>query len=253
MTDIFLLIQSGSIPVRDSPFVEIVLDVAKIAVLAWLSYLAIRRLGTHFGKRYEDRRLWLLILLSAALMAIKVCEDVIDGETSGVDQAILVWLHSHTSTSLAYAADIVTISGSWMTLLPLSVISVALLVALQRRQEALYLAATVIGGELLSYVMKLAVGRARPALWEHDWYWGASFPSGHTLMTTCYAMAAAVCVSRLWPQSRLAAFAAAAIWVLLVAISRMVLGVHWPTDVAAAVCIGVVIASVLQVLLKRPT
>ena len=253
MTDIIQLIQSGRIPVRDSPFVEIVLDVAKIAVLAWLSYLAIRRLGTHFGKRYEDRRLWLLILLSAALMAIKVCEDVIDGETSGVDQAILVWLHSHTSTSLAYAADIVTISGSWMTLLPLSVISVALLVALQRRQEALYLAATVIGGELLSYVMKLAVGRARPALWEHDWYWGASFPSGHTLMTTCFAMAAAVCVSRLWPQSRLAAFAAAAIWVLLVAISRMVLGVHWPTDVAAAVCIGVVIASVLQVLLKRPT
>ena len=253
MTDIIQLIQSGHIPVRDSPLVEIVLDVGKIAVLAWLSYLAIRRLGTHFGKRYEDRRLWLLILVSAALMAIKVCEDVINGESSVVDQAILVWLHAHTSTSLAYAADIVTISGSWMTLLPLSVISVALLVALQRRQEARYLAATVIGGELLSYVMKLAVGRARPALWEHDWYWGASFPSGHTLMTTCYAMAAAVCVSRLWPQSRLAAFVAAAIWVLLVAISRMVLGVHWPTDVAAAVCIGVVIASVLQVLLKRPT
>ena len=252
MTDIIQLIQSGRIPVRDSPFVEIVLDVAKIAVLAWLSYLAIRRL-THFGKRYEDRRLWLLILLGAALMAIKVCEDVIDGETSGVDQAILVWLHSHTSTSLAYAAGIVTLSGSWMTLLPLSVITVVLLLALQRRQEGIYLAATVVGGELVSYVMKLAVGRARPALWEHDWYYGASFPSGHTLMTTCYAMAAAVCVSRLWPQSRWAAFATAAIWVLLVAISRMVLGVHWPTDVAAAICIGVVIASMLQVLLQRPT
>ena len=253
MTDIIQLIQSGGIPVRDSPFVELVLDVAKIAVLAWLSYLAIRRLGTHFGKRYEDRRLWLLILLGAALMAIKVSEDVINGESSVVDQAILVWLHSHTSTSLAYAAGIVTLSGSWMTLLPLSVISVALLVALQRRQEALYLAATVVGGQLLCYIMKLAVGRARPALSEHNWYWGASFPSGHTLMTTCYAMAAAVCVSRLWPQSRLAAFAVAAIWVLLVAISRMVLGVHWPTDVAAAICIGVVIASVLQVLLQRPT
>ena len=177
---------------------------------------------------------------------------MIDGESSVVDQAILVWLHSHTSTSLAYAAGIVTLSGSWMTLLPLSVISVALLVALQRRQEALYLAATVVGGQLVSYVMKFAFGRARPALWEHDWYWGESFPSGHTLMSTCYALAAAVCVSRLWPQSRLVAFAAAAIWVILVAISRMVLGVHWPTDVAAAICIGVVIALVLQVMLKRP-
>ncbi len=252
MTDIIQFFQSANAQLPPSAPVEIVLDVAKVAVLAWLSYLAIRRLGRHFGKQFEkDRRVWLLILLSAALMAIKVCEDVIDGESSVVDQALLVWLHSHTSTSLAYAAGIVTISGSWMTVLPLSVISVALLLAIQRRQEALYLAATVIAGQLLTYVLKLAVGRERPALWDHDWYWGASFPSGHTLMTTCYAMAAAVCVSRLWPQSRLAAFAAAATWVLLVAISRMVLGVHWPTDVAAAVCIGVVIASVLQVMLKR--
>ena len=253
MPDIITLFQNGSAQLRPSPFVEIMLDVAKIAVLAWLSYLAIRRLGTHFGKRFEDRRLWLLVLLSAALMAIKVSEDVIGGESSVVDQALLVWLHSHTSPSLTYAADIVTISGSWMTLLPLSVISVALLLAIQRRQEALYLAATVMAGQLLTYVLKLAVGRARPELWEHDWYWGASFPSGHTLMTTCYAMAAAVCVSQLWPRSRLAAFAVAATWVLLVATSRMVLGVHWPTDVAAAVCIGVVIATVLQVMLERPS
>ncbi len=235
----------------DSPIVEFPLDIAKIAVLVWLSYLAIRKLGTRFGKRFEDQRLWLLILLSAALLAIKVSEDVIGGESSVVDQAILVWLHSHHSTSLAYAAGVVTLSGSWMTLLPLSVISVALLLAMQRRQEALYLAATVTAGQLITYVMKLAVGRARPALWEHDWYWGASFPSGHTLMTTCYAMAAAVCVSRLWPRSRMAAFAFAATWVLLVAISRMVLGVHWPTDVAAAACIGMVIASLLQVMLHR--
>lgn len=253
MTDFTQLIQSSTAGLSHSPFVEIVLDVAKIAVLAWLSYLAIRRLGARFGKRFEDRRLWLLVLLSAVLMAIKVSEDVIGGESSVVDQAILVRLHSHTSTSLAYAAGVVTLSGSWMTLLPLSVISVALLLAMQRRQEALYLAATVIAGQLLTYVMKLAVGRERPALWEHDWYWGASFPSGHTLMTTCYAMAAAVCVSRIWPRSRMAAFAAAATWVFLVAISRMVLGVHWPTDVAAAVCIGVVIASVLQVILQPPS
>ena len=147
MPDIITLFQNGSAQLQPSPFVEIMLDVAKIAVLAWLSYLAIRRLGTHFGKGFEDRRLWLLVLLSAALMAIKVSEDVVGGESSGVDQAILVWLHSHTSPSLAYAAGIVTISGSWMTLLPLSVFSVAWLLAIHRRQEALYLAATVVGGE----------------------------------------------------------------------------------------------------------
>ncbi len=236
----------------DSPLIEFSLDLAKIAVLVWLSYLAIRRLGTRFGTRFQDRQLWLLVVLSAALMAIKIVEDVLGDESAAEDRAILVWLHSHTSTSLAHAAELVTLSGSWMSVLPLAVISVALLLAVRRKQEALYLASATTTGAFLTYIIKFVVGRERPALWDHASYWGTSFPSGHTLTTTCYAMSAAVCVSRIWPRARTAAFGSAIAWVLLVAISRMVLGVHWPTDVAAAACIGMVVASLLQVMLHRP-
>lgn len=91
------------------------------------------------------------------------------------------------------------------------------------------------------------VGRARPALWESQWYWGSSFPSGHTLSTAAFSTAAALCVVRIWPRAGNLALALAVLWTGLVAVSRLVLGVHWPSDVLAATCLGAFIALLLSV------
>ena len=52
------------------------------------------------------------------------------------------------------------------------------------------------GGRLFVgvYGLKAIVGRARPALWGSQWYWGSSFPSGNTLSTAAFATAAALCL-----------------------------------------------------------
>ena len=91
------------------------------------------------------------------------------------------------------------------------------------------------------YALKVLIGRARPALWESQWYWGSSFPSGHTLVVAAFAMAAALAVGRLLPAARTTALAAALAWIARVAASRLVLGAHWPTDVLAAACVGAAI------------
>jgi len=96
----------------------------------------------------------------------------------------------------------------------------------------------VIGAAAVVYVVKALVGRARPALWETEAYWGSSFPSGHTLVVAAFATAAALCASRVRPAARKLALSIAILWISLVAVSRLVLGVHWPTDVLAAACIG---------------
>jgi undecaprenyl-diphosphatase len=108
-----------------------------------------------------------------------------------------------------------------------------------RRFEALLMAVSVISGATVVYVLKAFVDRPRPALWETEWYWGSSFPSGHTLVVAAFAAAAAIGVARIWPRGRILAILIAAVWVFSVAMSRLVLGVHWPTDVLAAACIGV--------------
>ena len=96
----------------------------------------------------------------------------------------------------------------------------------------------------------MAAGRARPALWATEWYWGSSFPSGHTLVVAAIATAGVLCVSRIRPAARGAALSLAFVWILLVALSRMVLGVHWPTDVLAAAFIGAFLPLAISVALE---
>ena len=145
----------------------------------------------------------------------------------------------------------VSLSGSAAFLLPASVIAVLTLLFAGRRFEALLMGASMLTAPLRVYGLKAAVGRARPRLWETQTYWGSSFPSGHTLSAAAFATAAALCLARVWPRSATPATMAALLWTALVAVSRLVLGVNWPSDVLAAMCLGVFIPLLFSVLFDQ--
>lgn len=197
----------------------------------------------------HKRRFAMLTIFVLAVCAIKVSEDVLGRESGPVDSAILLFVHGHVPEPLNGFFRAVTLTASSTCLFPLTVtVTIALLWA-RRRAEALLVAASVIAAALVVYVVKLAVGRARPALWDTEAYWGSSFPSGHTLVVAAFATAAALCVSRLRPQARRASVAVAIVWISLVAVSRLVLGVHWPTDVLVAACVGAFLALAISVVI----
>ncbi len=124
---------------------------------------------------------------------------------------------------------------------------VILAVVIWRRSRASLLAGLswgIAGGASMG--LKLLVTRARPALLpevilrSHPWAgandgfppWAqSSFPSGHTTA----AFAAAALIANYWPRYRAVAYAVAAV----VGISRVYLGVHYPTDVAAGALLGI--------------
>jgi undecaprenyl-diphosphatase len=112
--------------------------------------------------------------------------------------------------------------------------------------EAMLLAVSQISAVLVIVIIKMLVARDRPALWETEWYWGASFPSGHTLAVATFATAATLCVMKVRPGGRAYAMALATFWIFFVGLSRLVLGVHWPTDVLAAACIGTFLPLVIN-------
>lgn len=97
--------------------------------------------------------------------------------------------------------------------------SAALFVAM-RRYEAVLVGASLGAAALLVWAIKAIVGRARPALWDAQWAWGSSFPSGHTLSSAAFLTAVALCVARIWPRTGPLAMVLAILWTGLVALSR---------------------------------
>ena len=233
---------------------ELVKDATKLALIVAGLYFAlgayVRRKQPAWSGPREKRRLVIVWLLVLAVSAIKVSEDVLGGESGPIDEAILLFIRGHVPTTLTGFFEGVTFTGSFRVLFPLATGATIALLCARRRFEALLLATSVISAATVVYVVKAAVGRARPALWETEWYWGSSFPSGHTLVVAAFAIAAALCISRIWPAAREFALSIAILWICLVALSRLVLGVHWPTDVLVAACIGASLPLAMSVALE---
>jgi undecaprenyl-diphosphatase len=103
----------------------------------------------------------------------------------------------------------------------------------------LYLAVVGIGVSLLTNGLKLVVHRERPNVMHLTAAHGYSFPSGHTAAAAACWAAIALVVARKWPRSARRTAAAVAVMITLsVAATRVLLGVHWLTDVIAGAVLG---------------
>ena len=232
-------------------FLNVVAAIAKLILFIVCAYTLLgayaRRRRPQWTEHLTKSRWAVLGVLTLAAGGIKLIEDVVAKESGPVDEAILWFIRDHVPAALNGFFAVLTFSGSARVLVPLAgVATIALLVA-RRRFEAVLIGASVITATLVVWSMKAVVGRARPALWEAQWYWGSSFPSGHTLSTAAFATAAALCAARIWPEAGRAAMALAVRWTSLVAVSRLVLGVHWPSDVLVAMCLGFFIPLMISV------
>ncbi|MDX1269621.1 MAG: phosphatase PAP2 family protein [Oceanisphaera sp.] len=232
---------------------ELIEDVIKLTLIVVSLHFAlgiyVRRRQPTWTGALERRRLLILCALVLAVSAIMVTEDVLGGDSGPFDRATLLFIRDYLSPSLTGFFEAVTLTGSAMVLVPLTLVTTIGLLLAGRRVEAMLVAASVTSGGAVVYVIKTVVGRARPELWQTEWYWGSSFPSGHTLVVTAFATAVALCISRMVPAARRFALAVAMLWVMLVGFSRMVLGVHWPTDVLAAACIGALLPLLINMYL----
>jgi undecaprenyl-diphosphatase len=234
--------------------VELIKDVAKLAVIVAFFYFA---LSVYLGWKQptwsafaEKRRFSILLTLVLAVVGIKVSEDAVNRESGSFDVLVLQFIHAKVPPSLTGIFEAITISGSASVMLPLVIIMAVALLCAKRGFEALLLTVSVLSGAIIVYALKAVVGRARPDLWDTEWYWGSSFPSGHTLVVAALATATVISVHRIWPGSRKFAVLIAFVWAFSVGFSRLVLGVHWPTDVLAAVCIGMFLPLAIGIVLE---
>ena len=191
-------------------------------------------------KRVRDYRVYLAILvLVGASVAFTVLAFLVETKDPILqeDMQVLVWLHTHGNP--VFTGFLIAVSALH-SLAGVAAFSVILALALWRMQKYRWiftLALAVGGGMILNVILKYAFHRGRP-VWEDPLLTIAtpSFPSGHTAAATLfYGFLCVYIVSHVESLGlRIAAIAGAVLMVLLVAFSRMYLGVHYPSDVLAA-------------------
>lgn len=156
------------------------------------------------------------------------------------DLALARWGAAHaTTTSTRGLRDISLLGGT------VGVIAIAAVVGAleywRRPNWAIpaLLSLAVLGQFAIVNLVKVAVDRQRPAIHQLTGFSGSSFPSGHAAAAAATFAAVALLVGRGRPRSVRNALAGAAVGIaVLVAASRVMLGVHWFTDVLAGIAVG---------------
>jgi undecaprenyl-diphosphatase len=174
---------------------------------------------------------------------LEIADEVTEGESRELDRRVLLALRSTADPAdplgprwLEEMARDLTALGGVGVLSLITAASVGYLLLSRKRHAAAFLLVAVGGGLLLSTLFKAGFDRARPDLVAHlAQVYTASFPSGHSMMSATVYLTLGALLARLHKEwaVRLFLLAAAVFVTLLVGLSRVYLGVHWPTDVLA--------------------
>lgn len=186
------------------------------------------------------------VLLFAGTMAA-----VLLGSSDGLDANVRSFVNSWASPALTAAFTFITHLGSVAVVLTLTVATVLALVALRRRPEALHLAAVMAAAFAVNNAVKFAIARARPEAFFGDLPASYSFASGHAVYSGCFYGVAGAFIAAALPQpwQRTAVLAATLALIGAIGLSRIYLGVHYPTDVLAGFALAALIVCVARGLL----
>lgn len=210
------------------------------ALRGWIGWLA----------RHGELGLAVVLSLAAAALwaFVALAEEVMEGATHGFDTAVLMALRAPGDPAdplgpawVEELARDATALGGVGVLTFLTLAATGFLWLLPRRATAVYLLAATVSGVMLSNTAKALFDRPRPDLVPHGAsVYTASFPSGHAMMATVTWLTLAVLLATTFRRRRLKVYvvALAVLVTIAVGVSRVYLGVHWPTDVLAGWAAG---------------
>jgi undecaprenyl-diphosphatase len=197
--------------------------------------------------------LWPVLILAglgALGVGLLLTDAISDGASYRFDAAILLALRHRSDLAVPIgpkwlelsAIDLSALGGFTLQWL-LGGAALVFLLYIHKRAEAAWLGASAIGASLLNMTIKLELHRARPQIVPHlTMVDNASFPSGHAMISAAILLTIGAMVSETVKSTgaRVYIMSFAGLLVFLIGVSRLYLGVHWPTDVLAGWCLGAV-------------
>jgi undecaprenyl-diphosphatase len=210
----------------------------------------IRSSGSRPWRAWAEARLLLAIAaISGGLWALlSLGGEVAEGETAAFDKRIFGLLrlpgHPHSAIGPAWLSDVMrdlTALGGATVMTLTTVLAVTALLFHKRWKRAVVLGSVVVLAQVCDEVLKGVYNRPRPDFAVAGAYsYAQSFPSGHSTTSAALWLSLAMIAASFQDQPGHKAFwiAMAAIVVVGVGLSRVFLGVHWPTDVLAGWMLG---------------
>lgn len=199
--------------------------------------------------RIEPRMLIVLLLVALCIWAfLGLADEVAEGETHAFDTRLLLALRSPADPSdplgpgwiEELGRDITALGG--IGVLTGLTLAVAGFLWLQGNRGSMWLVLIAVsGGQAISMLAKHGFDRPRPDLVPHGMQvYTTSFPSGHSMMAAVTYLTLATLVARVQPTRALKIYVLtlAVLVTVAVGVSRVYLGVHWPTDVLAGWAAG---------------
>jgi undecaprenyl-diphosphatase len=213
-------------------------------------------------RRLESRALLALFAAVAAAWGfLALGDEMLEGGTLPLDRSILLAFRAPGnpadpigSPSLQEAMRDITALGGFTVLTLVTVVAAAGFLLHGKLRHALVLVVTVLIGQAGSEMLKGLYGRPRPDLVPHGVYvYSASFPSGHSMLSATVYLTLAALIASLEPRrsAKALVFLTAILIMAAVGVSRIYLGVHWPSDVLAGWCAGAGLALLAWSVLLR--
>lgn len=183
-----------------------------------------------------------------AFLFITIAETALEGDSHAFDQSLLLALREPGDIDnpigpvwVEYAMADITALGGYAVLTLLVAGVFFYLLASGKRGTALLLVGAVISGAFMVSLLKLGFDRPRPDLVAHlSHAQSSSFPSGHATVSAIAYLTLGVILARAHERRRtkVIVMTYAVVLTLLIGMSRVYLGVHWPTDVLAGWSLG---------------
>jgi undecaprenyl-diphosphatase len=210
-----------------------------------LIYRALRKLGSRGRNFYAVVGIFLvvgaLIAVAGTLAFAELGQVVRKGRTQQFDIAVLRWLGAHHTPLLTTIMTEVTPLGTGVVVLAIVGVAAAFLWHTEHKHSARLLLAATAGNILLNNVLKLYFDRPRPDVFEWQTHAASSsFPSGHAMSATVVYGTVGYLLARLqkhgWARTITLLFAV--LMIALICLTRLYLGVHYPSDVLAGIIVG---------------
>lgn len=169
-----------------------------------------------------------------------------------MDESILLWIHGHATPSLDAVFRFSDLIGTWQFCGALVAVMIAwCLLRSERRSAAAWAVVGALTG-IVPELIKLAVGRQRPALWPHlVEVSSAAFPSGHATAGMALYPFLGWMLLRGHPLARRVGCAVGMAVGGFIGVGRLYLGVHWPSDVLAGWVLGLALSAGTLAWLER--